>query len=530
MNIFIVTRRERSTVSRMFWSAVGAVSLALALAPLASPAAVASENSHEATRVEVAGGTSGVATDRRTDTVYAAVGTDPGEVAVIDGVTNALTTLVKTAAGQPSGSPDDVAVDPATDRIYLAQLYPSSIAVIDGAKSTLAATISLGSDRPEGLAVDPKTDTLYAATYNESTDTGELLVISGRSDTVTTTIPVSVSDLAVDPQTDEVYATDGSDTVTVVAGRSNTVAATVTLPAGAEALGLAVDAAAGEVFVADVYPGEISVISTATNTVTDNFTGFDVPVAVAVGPGTRTLFVTARDAGQQGTTDVVDASTETITDSLPRGGISIAVDPETGTAYVAGDDVADSGMADYVSIIEPSASLLISPVIDNEPTAPFVTGQPGTFTYIVSDWPPGTITETGALPAGVSLTGGTLAGTPAAGTGGQYVFQVTASNGVAPADTETDVLTVDQPPAIGPTASGTTFQVGTPGSFAFTATGYPAPTFAAIGTLPAGVTMSGSGVLSGTPAAGTGGKYRVLISASNGVGSAATLPFTLVVD
>ncbi|MGA7343575.1 MAG: Ig-like domain repeat protein, partial [Terracidiphilus sp.] len=60
--------------------------------------------------------------------------------------------------------------------------------------------------------------------------------------------------------------------------------------------------------------------------------------------------------------------------------------------------------------------------------------------------------------------------------------------------------------------------------------GYPSPTFSETGALPSGVTFTSSGVLSGTPAAGTGGVYTITFTTSNGIGSNATQTFTLTVD
>ena len=50
------------------------------------------------------------------------------------------------------------------------------------------------------------------------------------------------------------------------------------------------------------------------------------------------------------------------------------------------------------------------------------------------------------------------------------------------------------------------------------------------GTLPSGVTLSSAGVLSGTPAAGTGGTYAITITASNGITPNGTQAFTLTVN
>jgi hypothetical protein len=83
-------------------------------------------------------------------------------------------------------------------------------------------------------------------------------------------------------------------------------------------------------------------------------------------------------------------------------------------------------------------------------------------------------------------------------------------------------------------ATSTSFGVGVQGTFTVIATGNPAPTLSETGTLPSGVTFNAlTGVLSGTPAAGTGGtsntSYPIQFTASNGVGSTAVQNFTLTV-
>jgi uncharacterized repeat protein (TIGR01451 family) len=57
-------------------------------------------------------------------------------------------------------------------------------------------------------------------------------------------------------------------------------------------------------------------------------------------------------------------------------------------------------------------------------------------------------------------------------------------------------------------------------SFQAVATGFPAPTFSEKGTLPKGVNLTSGGLLSGTPASGTGGTYLVSLTASNAYGAA----------
>jgi hypothetical protein len=100
--------------------------------------------------------------------------------------------------------------------------------------------------------------------------------------------------------------------------------------------------------------------------------------------------------------------------------------------------------------------------------------------------------------------------------------------GVTSTTSNTDTIQIDVVPVI-TSAASTTFTVGSAGSFTVTATGYPAPTFSEVGNLPSGITLSSSGVLSGTPAAGSGGTYPIVITASNGGSPNATLDFTLTV-
>src|SRR5467141_2636301 len=162
----------------------------------------------------------------------------------------------------------------------------------------------------------------------------------------------------------------------------------------------------------------------------------------------------------------------------------------------------------------------------------FIVGMAGTFTVTATGTPAPTLTETCALPSGLTFTSATgiLARTPAAGSVGSYTITYTAHNGAGADAVQTFTLTVNQPAAI-TSATSTTFTVGTAGSFTVTATGFPAPTFSETGALPSGVTLAAAtGLLSGTPAAGTGGTYAITVTASNGVGTNATQSFTLTVN
>ncbi len=76
-------------------------------------------------------------------------------------------------------------------------------------------------------------------------------------------------------------------------------------------------------------------------------------------------------------------------------------------------------------------------------------------------------------------------------------------------------------------ASSTTFTQNVAGRFQVTATGNPAPTISTAGPLPSGVTLSSSGLLSGTPT--QSGTFTFTITAANGTSPDATQTFTLTV-
>lgn len=80
-------------------------------------------------------------------------------------------------------------------------------------------------------------------------------------------------------------------------------------------------------------------------------------------------------------------------------------------------------------------------------------------------------------------------------------------------------------------ANSVGFAEGTAGTFTVTVTGNPVPSITISGTLPTGVSFDTStGILSGTPAAGSAGSYPLTITVANGVGSTVSQSFTLTVS
>ncbi len=232
---------------------------------------------------------------------------------------------------------------------------------------------------------------------------------------------------------------------------------------------------------------------------------------------------------------------------LPTG-VSFT-DNGDGTATLAGTPAASTNGVYHFTIgasngVSPDASqaftltVQVAPGITSADHTSFTEGVAGTFKVTTTGLPTASLTESGALPSGVSLTDNgdgtaTLAGTPAAGTNGVYDFTINASNGVSPDAIQSFTLTVRVAPTI-TSGNAATFTEGSASSFTVTTTGLPTPSVTKSGTLPSGVTFTdngdGTASLAGTPAAGTHGVYHFTIGASNGVTPNATQSFTLTVD
>jgi hypothetical protein len=170
----------------------------------------------------------------------------------------------------------------------------------------------------------------------------------------------------------------------------------------------------------------------------------------------------------------------------------------------------------------PSGSL--PSAITSASSTTFTEGTASSFAPTVTGNPTPTVTESGALPAGVTFSGGALSGTPTAT--GTFPIKFTASNGIESNAVQNFTLTVDAAPTI-TSASSTTFLEGSSSTFPVTATGYPTPTVTESGNLPAGITYTG-GSLSGTPT--QAGVFPVTFTASNGVTPNAQQSFTLTVS
>lgn len=184
-----------------------------------------------------------------------------------------------------------MAVDPGTHKVYVSNSYGMS--VIDGATNTVIKQLSFNT-MMYWVAVDPGTHTVYVTHSGGSGVT----MIDGTTDTVTATIDTEWKGygVAVDPVTHRVYVSN---------------------------------------YRGDTGPGRVTVLDGLSHRIIARITVDGFPIGVAVDPVTRTVYV-----GNPGnnTVSTIDASTNTVTDTIAAGsdGYGVAVDPGLHTAYVSG--------------------------------------------------------------------------------------------------------------------------------------------------------------------------------------------------
>jgi DNA-binding beta-propeller fold protein YncE len=345
----------------------------------------------------------GVAVNDKTRTVYVANLGD-GTVSVIDGATcNAQVTsgCGHSAATVTVGSfPGLLAVDQATDTIYVPNTGDNTVSVIDGATCNATVTSGCGltppvitvAGGPGSVAVDEATDSVYAAT-----SAGTVAVIDGATcnaavtagcgqTPATVTVGGFLGDVAVDQRTSTVYTANFGDasgplgsTVSVIDGRTCNAAITTgcghtppTVTVGAGPSSLAVDQRTSTVYVTNYGvsgpgfgPGAghtVSMINGATcNATRTSGCGQNPPtVTTGNGPGDVAIdqaadIIYVVNTGDYSVTVINGAACNaTITSGCPRtppaiqvGGfpLGVAVSQATHTAYIT------NGNDNNVSII-----------------------------------------------------------------------------------------------------------------------------------------------------------------------------------
>ena len=250
----------------------------------------------------------------------------------------------------PAGqNPYAVAVNPQTNKIYVANNASNNVTVIDGA-TLQTATVAAGVN-PISIAVNAATNKIYVANNTSSNVT----VIDGAT-LQTTNVAVGQTSyrIAVNPQTNRIYVTNfGSNNVTVIDGAT---LQTTNLDAGPSPFDIGVNSATNQIYVAS-YPyhtlGTVTVIDGATNqTVGTVSRGAGAPT-IAINPLTNKVYVAnycGDDPGctsHTGTVTAVDG-TSLQTTIIPVGGYpdAVALNSITSQIYIGNNSDATATVID----------------------------------------------------------------------------------------------------------------------------------------------------------------------------------------
>ena len=125
-------------------------------------------------------------------------------VAVLDGNDNKLIASIP-VTNTPGNGIQGIAVDPITEKVYIANASDNVINVIDGHTDKLAETISINGESPYSIAINPFNRTLYVPLGDDQLD-----VIDTRSEKIVSTPTVGKSNIfaGVNLNTGEVFVID----------------------------------------------------------------------------------------------------------------------------------------------------------------------------------------------------------------------------------------------------------------------------------------------------------------------------------
>ena len=274
------------------------------------------------------GGGSGaaIAVDSATNIAYAQIGA--GAVTAINGTTQFVTNI-STGAGEDS----DIAVNPASHKVYAS--ISGGLAVVDGANFA-TNRVPTSESQAVAVAVNSATNKIYVA----NSGSNNVTVIDGATNTVTDTVTVGTAPqaIAVDPIRNQIYvANSGSNFVTVIDGATDQTAP-VTDVSAVNAVALDVNPVNNLVYVANKTSNNMTVFSTIFNQstgVTDIGmpAGGTSPSAIAVNPASGQVFVAT--PGNSGMTIFDGVQYNSFTFGTCSDPVSVAVNPVTNIAYVA---------------------------------------------------------------------------------------------------------------------------------------------------------------------------------------------------
>ena len=231
-------------------------------------------------------------------------------------------------------NPTAMALNPVSNKLYIANTGSGSVTVVNSASESVSTTVSVGTE-PVAVAVNPTVNKVYVACRGS----GDVYIIDGASDTVKATVAVGAgpSALAVNPVTNKVYvANKGGNSVTVIDGVTDGVPSTIAV--GTAPAALVVNPVANKIYVANSGSGNdngtLTVINGATDNVIKTIGVGKRPAALAVNPVTDRVYVANSGSNNVG---IIYGSSNSMSTQIGVGNSpnAVAVNPVTNRIYVS---------------------------------------------------------------------------------------------------------------------------------------------------------------------------------------------------
>ena len=284
-----------------------------------------------------------------------------------------------------------VAVNPVTNKVYVANESANTVTVLDRTNNT-TTTIPVGS-RPQFIVVNPLTNRIYV----NNGGAASMTVIDGATDTNLTPTPLPTGTqgpMAVNNENNVVYqvrmTSVATDEVTFFNANNNTWYTIAT--ESFQPTALTINPVTNTLYVAHYGTGDVRVISGAYNNTslhpqTLSIPAWSKPFAIAANSVTNKIYVITEDA--RGPIGVIDGATNVATWLTPAGGHAsgpkaLAVNPVINKIYAAFANevvVIDGGNNSLTYVPVPTGSVA-SIAIDYFTNQVYVSNDAGNLTVI----------------------------------------------------------------------------------------------------------------------------------------------------
>jgi YVTN family beta-propeller protein len=322
-----------------------------------------------------------------------------------------LTTAWAQNAPFPPSPRQLVAVNPITNKVYIANEAANTVTVLNNATNT-TTTIPVG-NRPQFIVVNPLTNKIYVNNGGEAS----LTVIDGETDTNLTPTPYPVGSqgpMAINAESNVVYivrmTSVATDEVSFFNGNNNTWYTIAT--ESFQPTAVAANPVTDTIYVAHYGTGDVRVISGAFDNTVLHPTTFSIPAwskpfAIAANTNTNKIYVITEDS--RGPIGVIDGATRTVQWPTPAAGHAVgpkalAVNPVTNKIYAAfaNEVVVIDGNTNGYTYIPVTTGSTASIAINYYTNKIYVSSDGGTLTVIDG----GTnATSTLTVPAGTISLG-----------------------------------------------------------------------------------------------------------------------------